>query len=62
VVDGKVFRERDIDDDFLRAAAFGGRDDVEDFCADEAAEEFEGVLLESLLFGGRLVAVVDDFF
>ena len=62
MVDGEVFGERDIDDDFLRAAAFGGRDDVEDFRADEAAEEFEGVLFEELLFGGWLVAVVDDFF
>ena len=62
MVDGEVFGQRDIDDDFLRAAAFGGRDDVEDFRADEAAEEFEGVLLEKLLFGGRLVAVVDDLF
>jgi hypothetical protein len=35
---------------------------LEDFRADEAAEEFEGVLLEELLFGGRLVAVVDDLF
>ena len=62
VVDGEVFGQRDIDGDFLRAAAFGGRDDVEDFRADEAAEEFEGAFFEELLFGGRLVAVVDDFF
>ncbi len=62
MVDGEVFGQGDIDDDFLRAGAFGGRDDVEDFRADEAAEEFEGVLLEELLFRGGLVAVVDDFF
>jgi len=62
VVDGEVFGEGDIDDDFLRAAAFCGWDDVEDLRADEAAEEFEGMFFEELLFGGWLVAVVDDFF
>ena len=50
VVDGEVFGQVDIDDDFLRAAAFGGRDDVENLRADEAAEEFEGVLLEEPSF------------
>ena len=62
MVDGEILGQRDIDGDFLRAAAFGGRDDVEDFRTDEAAKEFEGVLLEGLLFGERLVAVGDDFF
>ena len=62
MVDGEILGERDIDDDFLRAAAFGGRDDVEDFRADEAAEKFEGVFLEELLFRGRFVAVVDNLF
>ena len=62
MVDGKIFGQGDIDGDFLRAAAFGGRNDVQDLRADEAAEEFEGVLFEELLFRGRLVAVVDDLF
>ena len=62
MVNGEVFGQRDIDDDFLRAAAFGGRDDVEDLRADEATEEFEGALLEQFLFRGRFVAIGDDFF
>ena len=62
MVDREILRQRDIDDDFLRAGALGGWDDVEDLRADEAPEEFEGVLFESLLFGGRFVAVVDDSF
>ena len=62
MVDGEILGQRDIDDDFLRAGALGGWDDVEDLRANEAAEEFEGVLFEGLFFGGRLVAVVDDPF
>ena len=62
MVDREIFGQRDIDGDFLRAAAFGGRDDVEDFRADEATEEFEGLLLKSFLFRGRFVACFDDVF
>ena len=62
MVDREIFGQRDIDGDFLRATAFGRWDDVEDFRADEATEELERAFLEGLLFGGRLVAVIDDFF
>ena len=62
MVDREVLGQANVDRDFLRAGALGGRDDVEDLRADEAAEEFEGVLLERLLFRRWLMAVADERF